>query len=52
MIVLAFVVALISLACYYYINTIKKYESLYKIPGPRGNFFLGSALDFKSADGE
>lgn len=52
MILLVLVVGLLSLAYYYYVQIIKKYASLFKIPGPRGNFFLGNALDFKSSEGK
>lgn len=51
MILLLFVVGLISFIYYYYVNEIKKYESLFKVPGPRGNFLLGNALDFKNSEG-
>lgn len=52
MMLLVLVVGLLSLAYYYYVKNIKKYASLFKVPGPRGNFFLGSALDFKSSEGK
>lgn len=51
MLLLVFIAGLLSLAYYYYLNNIKRYESLFKVPGPRGNFFLGSALDFKTSEG-
>lgn len=52
MIFVVFVVSVLSLLYYYYVTEIKKYKSLLEVPGPRGNFLLGSALDFKSSEGK